>query len=118
MCMIGCAGPTTPSEIRMYHTLVVAPAFLAIYTIGPSATVLRYNLLFIQISATCTVPYDRTLSIVPARSTDRAGALPAGSYALPNSLAVCCLYHWLHNGVWVDGSTCPLFRRDGVARAR
>ena len=41
MCMIGCAGPPTPSKIRMYHTLVAAPAFLAIFTIGPSATVLR-----------------------------------------------------------------------------
>jgi hypothetical protein len=41
MCMIGCAGSPTPSKIRMYHTLVAAPAFLAIFTIGPSATVLR-----------------------------------------------------------------------------
>jgi hypothetical protein len=41
MCIIGCAGPPTPSKIRMYHTLVVAPAFLAIFTIGPSATVSR-----------------------------------------------------------------------------
>jgi hypothetical protein len=41
MCMIGCAGPPTHSKIRMYHTLVVAPAFLAIFTIGHSATVLR-----------------------------------------------------------------------------
>jgi hypothetical protein len=41
MCMIGCAGPPTPSKIRMYHTMVAAPAFLAIITIGPSATVLR-----------------------------------------------------------------------------
>jgi hypothetical protein len=41
MCMIGCAGPLTPSKIQMYHTLVVAPAFLAIFTIGPSATILR-----------------------------------------------------------------------------
>jgi hypothetical protein len=39
--LIGCAGTPTPSKIRMYHTLVVAPAFLAIFTIGPSATVLR-----------------------------------------------------------------------------
>jgi hypothetical protein len=30
MCMIGCAGPPTPSKIRMYHSLVVASAFLAI----------------------------------------------------------------------------------------
>jgi hypothetical protein len=40
MCMIGCAGPPTPSKYRMYHTLVIAPAFLVISTIGPSATVL------------------------------------------------------------------------------
>jgi hypothetical protein len=39
MCMIGCAGPTTPSKIRMYHSLVVAPAFLAICTIGPSVVI-------------------------------------------------------------------------------
>jgi hypothetical protein len=30
MNMIGCAGPPTPSKIRMNHTLVAAPAFLAI----------------------------------------------------------------------------------------
>jgi hypothetical protein len=41
MRMIGCAGPPMPSKIRMYHTLVVAPAFLAIFTIGPSATISR-----------------------------------------------------------------------------
>jgi hypothetical protein len=41
MCIIGCAGPPTPSKIRMYHTLIVAPAFLASFTIGSSATVLR-----------------------------------------------------------------------------
>jgi hypothetical protein len=29
MNMIGCAGPPTPSKIRMNHTLVAAPAFLA-----------------------------------------------------------------------------------------
>jgi AAA domain len=40
MSMIECAGPPTPSKIRMYHTLVAAPAFLAISTIGPSATAL------------------------------------------------------------------------------
>jgi hypothetical protein len=40
MCMIGCAGPPTPSKYRMYHTLVAAPAFLVTSTIGPSATVL------------------------------------------------------------------------------
>jgi hypothetical protein len=34
-------GPPTPSKIRMYHTLVVTPAFLAIFTTGPSATVLQ-----------------------------------------------------------------------------
>jgi hypothetical protein len=28
LCMIGCAGPPTPS--KMYHTLVAAPTFLAI----------------------------------------------------------------------------------------
>jgi hypothetical protein len=41
ICMIGCAGPPTPSKYWMYHTLVAAPAFLAISTIGPSATVLQ-----------------------------------------------------------------------------
>jgi hypothetical protein len=41
MCMIGCPGPQTPSKIRIYHTLAAAPVFLAIFTIGPSATVLR-----------------------------------------------------------------------------
>jgi hypothetical protein len=40
MCMIGYAGPPTPSKYRMYHTLVAALAFLVISTIGPSATVL------------------------------------------------------------------------------
>jgi hypothetical protein len=40
MSMIGCAGPPTPSKIWTYHTLVAAPAFLAISTIGRSATVL------------------------------------------------------------------------------
>jgi hypothetical protein len=35
------AVPPMPSKIRMYHTLVVAPEFLAISSIGPSATVLR-----------------------------------------------------------------------------
>jgi hypothetical protein len=40
MCIIGCAGPPTPSKYRMYHTLVATPAFLVISTIGPSATVL------------------------------------------------------------------------------
>jgi Reverse transcriptase (RNA-dependent DNA polymerase) len=30
MSMIGCAGPPTPSKIRMNHTLAAAPAFLAI----------------------------------------------------------------------------------------
>jgi hypothetical protein len=48
---------------------------------------------------------------------DRAGALPVGSYALPNSLAVCCLYHRLHNGVCGDGSTGPLIHWDDAARA-
>jgi FtsH-binding integral membrane protein len=41
MCVIGCAGSPTPSKIPMYHTLVVAPAFLAIVTIGPSTTVVQ-----------------------------------------------------------------------------
>jgi hypothetical protein len=40
MCMIGCAGPPTHSNFRMYHTVVAAPAFLVISTIGPSVTVL------------------------------------------------------------------------------
>jgi hypothetical protein len=58
MCMIGCAGPPTPSKSRMYVTLVVASAFLAIFTMGPSATVLQSNCLSYKIYATCTVPYD------------------------------------------------------------
>jgi hypothetical protein len=33
MSIIGCAGP--PGKNRMYHTLVAAPAFLAISPIGP-----------------------------------------------------------------------------------
>jgi hypothetical protein len=41
MRMIGCAGPPTPRKIRMYHTLVVAPAFLANFALGPGATVLQ-----------------------------------------------------------------------------
>jgi hypothetical protein len=48
---------------------------------------------------------------------DRAGALPVGSYALPNSLAVWCLYHRLHNGVCGAGNTVPLVHRDGAAQA-
>jgi hypothetical protein len=59
MCMKGCAGLPTPSQILMYHTLVVAPAFLATFTGDPCATVLRYDFLSYKISATCTVPYDR-----------------------------------------------------------
>jgi hypothetical protein len=48
---------------------------------------------------------------------DRAGALLVGSYALPNSLPVCCLYHRLHNGVCGDGNDGPLIHRDGAAGA-
>jgi hypothetical protein len=48
---------------------------------------------------------------------DRAGVLPVGSYALPNSLAVCCLYHRLYNDVCSGGNTDPLIHRDGAARA-
>jgi hypothetical protein len=48
---------------------------------------------------------------------DRAGALPVGSYALPNSLAVCCLYHRLHNGMCGNDNTGSLIHRDGAARA-
>jgi hypothetical protein len=36
MGMIGCAGLPTPRKIRMYHTVVAAPAFLATSSIGPS----------------------------------------------------------------------------------
>jgi hypothetical protein len=53
----------------------------------------------------------------PRHSMDRAGALPVGSYPLPNSLAVCFLYHRLHNGVCVDSNTGPLIHRDGAVRA-
>jgi hypothetical protein len=48
---------------------------------------------------------------------ERAGALPVGSYALPNNLPVGCLHHWLHNGVCGEGSTGPFLYRDGVDRA-
>jgi hypothetical protein len=41
MYMIGCAGPPTPRQIRIYHILVVTPAFLANFALGPSATVLQ-----------------------------------------------------------------------------
>jgi hypothetical protein len=51
------------------------------------------------------------------RSTDRAGTLPVGSYALQNSLAECCLYHRLHIGVCGDGNTGPLLHREGAVRA-
>jgi hypothetical protein len=34
-------GPADAQYDSDYHILVVAPAFLAIFTIGPSATVLR-----------------------------------------------------------------------------
>jgi hypothetical protein len=44
----------------------------------------------------------------------RAGALPVGSYALPNNLPAGCLYHRLHNGVCDHGSTGPLIHRDGA----
>jgi hypothetical protein len=47
----------------------------------------------------------------------RAGTLPVGSYALPNSVAVCCLYHRLHNGVCNDGNTGPLIHWDGAVRS-
>jgi hypothetical protein len=118
MCMIGCAGPPTPSRSRVYHTLVVAPGFLAIFTIGPSATVYTIN-------SACHTKYlprvqchMKELSrFHPLYPMDRAGALPVGSYALPNSLPVCCLYHRLHNSVCGDGNTGPLSHRDGAARA-
>jgi hypothetical protein len=48
---------------------------------------------------------------------DRAGALLVGSYALPNSLLVCCLYNRLYNGVCGDGKTGPVIHRDGAVRA-
>jgi hypothetical protein len=48
---------------------------------------------------------------------DRAGALPVGSYALPNSLPVRYLYHRLHNGVCGDGNNGPLINRECAARA-
>jgi hypothetical protein len=100
----------------MYHTPVVAPAFLEMFTIGPSATV--YN------KPACHTKYlphvqfyviERS-RLPPRRSMDRAGALPVGSYALPNSLAVCCFYHRLHKGVCGDGNT-GLIHRDGAAQA-
>jgi hypothetical protein len=57
------------------------------------------------------------IRLPPRRSINRAGALPVGSYALRNSLPVCCLYHRLHNGVCGDGNTGPLIHRDGAARS-
>jgi hypothetical protein len=48
---------------------------------------------------------------------NRAGALPVGSYALPNSLPVCYLYHRLHIGVRGDGKTGPLIDQQGAAQA-
>jgi hypothetical protein len=39
MSMIGYAGPPTPSQFWMYHTLVAASALL-VKQISPSATVL------------------------------------------------------------------------------
>jgi hypothetical protein len=48
---------------------------------------------------------------------DHPDALPVGSYALPNSLPVFCLYHRPYNGVWVDGNTGPLIHRDSADRA-
>jgi hypothetical protein len=53
----------------------------------------------------------------PRRPMDRAGALPVGSNALPNSLSACCLYHMLHKGVCGDGNTGTLLYRDGEARS-
>jgi hypothetical protein len=53
----------------------------------------------------------------PRRSMHRAGALLVKSYAFSNSLAVCYLYHSLHNGVCGDGNTGPLIHQDGAARA-
>jgi hypothetical protein len=41
-------GPADAHNFRMCHTLVAAPEFLVTSTIGPSATVLLYTLLFIQ----------------------------------------------------------------------
>jgi hypothetical protein len=38
------------------------------------------------------------------------------SYALPNSLAVGCLYHRLHKGVCGEDNIGPLIHRDGAAR--
>jgi hypothetical protein len=55
--------------------------------------------------------------LLPKRSTDRAGALPVGSYALPNSLAVCYFYHRLQNDVRGDDNTGPQLHRDGAAQA-
>jgi hypothetical protein len=100
----------------MYHTLVVAPAFLAIFTIGPSATVLRLNCLSYKYPPRVQFRMTERSRLPPRRSMDRAGALPVRSYALPNSLAVCCLYRRLHNRVCGDGNTGPLIHRDGAAQ--
>jgi hypothetical protein len=43
---------------------------------------------------------------------DRAGALPVGNYALPNSIPVGYLYHELHDGVCGGGKTGHLIHRE------
>jgi hypothetical protein len=99
----------------MYHTLVIAPAFLAILTIGPSATVLHKSACYTKCLPRVQFHMIERSPLPSRRSMDRAGALPVGSYALPNSLAVCCLYYRLQNSVCGDVNTGPLLHRDDAA---
>jgi hypothetical protein len=82
MCMIGCAGPPTPSKYWMYHTLVAAPAFLVYSTIGPTATI--YHKLYLSYEA---LPCGRChmierIRLGPRCPMNRDGALPVGRYAI------------------------------------
>jgi hypothetical protein len=110
-------GPAHASKIRMYHTLVVAPAFLAIFTVGPRPPFKNKTARHTEYLPRVQFHMIDRSRLPPRRSTGRAGALSVGSYALPNSLAVCCLYHRLHNGVCGDGNIGPLIHWDGAARA-
>jgi hypothetical protein len=66
------------------------PSYL---TIGPSATILRKTARHTKYLPRLQFHLIERSRLPSRRSTDRAGALSVGSYALLNSLAVCCLYH-------------------------
>jgi hypothetical protein len=83
MYMIGYAGPPTPSKIQIYHTQAVAPAFLAIFTIGSSAIVYDKTACHTKYLPCIQFHIIERSRFPPRRSMDRAGALPVGSYALP-----------------------------------